>query len=283
MPTRYFDPGKSPAKHRPSATDDAIAVIAAINNKAGNRKDKHQLKHAPVVTLQTSGDASVIVDGPSTFTDPTCAPAQRGTVPSHGNGSVCPSARTSCDEPTVRLPPAATDTAVMLPAVLRNVVCVTVAIAAAPTVSGTAVPSPRSSHCEMPSKACGAPAAPDTVTGVLISMQEPPNVAVPRVSCTVEPVSVPPVRLSWPLVPLRRAAVSVDPVMETFPEKVMLADCRFTICKSSCPPLSTVIVLSIVRYVRARLPPFTIAKLPLPHVGLTVSDESLLIETFCPL
>eukprot|EP01047_Picozoa_sp_COSAG01_P084035 COSAG01_NODE_17864_length_1118_cov_1.886163_2_plen_122_part_01 len=122
-------------------------MTAAIDNQGKkHRNGETSLKHVPVVTSQTSGDAIVIAAGPSTFTDPACAPVQRGSVPSHGNGSVCPSARTSCDVPTVRLPPAATDTAVMLPAVLRNVVCVTVAIAAAPTVSGTAVPSPRSSH-----------------------------------------------------------------------------------------------------------------------------------------
>eukprot|EP01052_Picozoa_sp_SAG31_P045865 SAG31_NODE_8547_length_1432_cov_1.116279_1_plen_64_part_10 len=62
----------------------------------------------------------LIADGPCTTTEPSCSPAQSGSVPSHGNGSALPSAPTSCDSPTVKLPPSVTDTAVMSPAVLRN-------------------------------------------------------------------------------------------------------------------------------------------------------------------
>ena len=68
---------------------------------------QRSLRHPPDSVLQTSGAAMLIADGPSTTTDPACSPAQSGSVPSHGNGSALPSAPTSCDPPTVRLPPAA--------------------------------------------------------------------------------------------------------------------------------------------------------------------------------
>ena len=44
------------------------------------------LKHSPVPTSHTSGDAMLIATGPATSTKPACAQAQSGSVPSHGNG-----------------------------------------------------------------------------------------------------------------------------------------------------------------------------------------------------
>eukprot|EP01046_Picozoa_sp_COSAG06_P079742 COSAG06_NODE_27135_length_600_cov_0.682635_1_plen_126_part_10 len=100
---------------------------------------KHMsLKHSPVSTSHTSGDASVTADGPSTTTDPACSREQVGSVPSHGNGSLLPSAPTSCDSHTVKLPPSDTDTAVMSsPTLLRKTTLVTVADPPDSTVSGT--------------------------------------------------------------------------------------------------------------------------------------------------
>eukprot|EP01051_Picozoa_sp_SAG22_P008901 SAG22_NODE_706_length_7763_cov_4.404228_12_plen_87_part_00 len=57
------------------------------------------------------------------------------------NVSTFPSARTSCDSPTVKLPPSKIDTAVMSPAALRNVVIVTVAVPPELIVNGTVPPS----------------------------------------------------------------------------------------------------------------------------------------------
>eukprot|EP01051_Picozoa_sp_SAG22_P000542 SAG22_NODE_15_length_32914_cov_20.713546_16_plen_167_part_00 len=157
--------------------------------------------HKPDSASQTSGAAMLIAEGPSTTTEPSCTPAQFGSVPSHGNGSALPSTLISCDSPTVKLPPSATDTAVMSPLVLRNTAPVTVAAAPDSTVSGTVEPSPYNSALEIASVPA-LPASPEMLSGESVSTHPLPTVVVPKLTLTTVPSSVPPERASEAAAPV---------------------------------------------------------------------------------
>eukprot|EP01046_Picozoa_sp_COSAG06_P002703 COSAG06_NODE_98_length_24155_cov_29.681784_10_plen_496_part_00 len=142
-----------------------------------SKTKQRSLRHSPAPTSQTSGDASVIAAGPSTITDPVCVPVQSGNVPSHGNGSLLPSALVSCESLTVRLPPSETDTIVMLSStLLRKITPVTVTDPPDSIVSGTGDPSLCSSHRD------ALKVAAVMLSGELTSMLEPSITAEPLLS-----------------------------------------------------------------------------------------------------
>jgi hypothetical protein len=136
------------------------------------------------------------------------------------------------------LPPSATDTIVMLPAVLRKVVSVTVAAPPDSIASGTDDPSLRISAPDI----VIAPPAPATLTGESVSTHPAPTAIRPEVADTIDPISVPPERLSsLPELPVTTTSTNELSIKETTPTKVKLPPSISTRSKLNCPPTSTLI------------------------------------------